>query len=101
MFLQCQHAIPYIQNIEIINAFHDVVSDLKTVEEITMKKPKNVADLLTIIDMCIEASEARARLLESHGKGPSKKKEDWEVNTAKRGDHKDHGYRSKQSSDQK
>jgi hypothetical protein len=46
------------------------------VEEITMKKPKMVADLLTVADTCIEASEAQARLLESRSKGPSKKKQD-------------------------
>jgi hypothetical protein len=39
-----------------------------------MKKPKMVADLLTVVDTCIKAFEARARLLESRGKGPSKKK---------------------------
>jgi hypothetical protein len=55
-----RNAIPYIQDIEIINAFRDGVSDIKTVEEITMKKPKMVADLLAIADVCIEASEARA-----------------------------------------
>jgi hypothetical protein len=45
-------------------------------EEIAMKKLKMVADLLSIVDVCIEASEARTRLLESHGNGTSKKKED-------------------------
>jgi hypothetical protein len=54
-----RNAIPYIQDIEIINAFRDGVSDIKTVEEITMKKLKMVADLLAIADVCIEASEAR------------------------------------------
>jgi hypothetical protein len=44
-----------------------------------------VADLLAVVDICIEASEARARLLESHGTRPSRK-EDWEVNTADQGD---------------
>jgi hypothetical protein len=39
------------------------------VEEIAMKKPKTTADLLAVADVCIEASEARARLLESRGKG--------------------------------
>jgi hypothetical protein len=58
-------------------------------EEITMKKPKTVADLLTVTNLCIEASEARARLLESQGKGTSRKKDDREVNTADRGNHKD------------
>jgi hypothetical protein len=94
----------HIQDIEIINAFYDGVSDIKTVEEIAIKKPKAVADLLVVTDVCIEASEAQARLLESHGKGPLRKKDDREVNTADRGDrkdHGDHGYRGKQSSDQK
>jgi hypothetical protein len=30
------------------------------VEEITMKKPKMVADMLAVADVCIEASEAWA-----------------------------------------
>jgi hypothetical protein len=86
-----------MQDMKIINAFRDRVSDVKTVEEIAMKKPKIVADLLAVTDVCIEASEAWARLLEPRGKGPSKKKkDDWEVNTTDRGDrrdHEDHGYR--------
>jgi hypothetical protein len=41
--------------------FHDGVSDSKTVEEITMKKPKTLADLLVVTDICIEVFEARAR----------------------------------------
>jgi hypothetical protein len=64
-FYNARNAIPYIQDIEIIDAFCDGVSDIKTVEEIAMKKLKMVADLLAIIDVCIKASEARARLLES------------------------------------
>jgi hypothetical protein len=72
-FCNARNNIPHIQDIEIINAFRDGVSDIKTMEEIAMKKPKMVADLLVVADICIEASEARARLLESHGKGPSKK----------------------------
>jgi hypothetical protein len=103
-FCNARNAILHIQDIEIIDAFRDGVSDIKTVEEIAMKKPKMVADLLAVADICIEASEARARLLESRGKGPSIKKEDREVNTADRGDQKDHRgrrYRGKQSSDQK
>jgi hypothetical protein len=46
-----------------------------------MKKLKMVADLLTVADICIEAFKAWARLLESHGKGPSRKRDDREVNT--------------------
>jgi hypothetical protein len=69
-----------------------------------MKKPKTVADLLTVADICIEAFKAQARLLESHGKGPSRKRDDREVNTTEQGDQKDRGghwYRGKQFSDQK
>jgi fructose 1,6-bisphosphatase len=57
-FYNVRNAIPYIQDIEIINAFRDGVIDIKTVEEIIMKKPKTVADLLAVVDVCIEASEA-------------------------------------------
>jgi hypothetical protein len=71
-----RNAIPYIQDIKIINAFHDGVSNLKTVEEIAMKKPKTMVDLLAIIDVCIEAFEARARLLKSHAKRSANKKQD-------------------------
>jgi hypothetical protein len=41
-----------------------------------MKKPKTMVDLLAVVDTCIEVSEAWARLLESRGKGLSKKKQD-------------------------
>jgi hypothetical protein len=69
-FYNARNAIPYIQDIKIINVFCDGVRDIKTVEAITMKKLRIVVDLLTVIDVCIEASEARAWLLESCGKGP-------------------------------
>jgi hypothetical protein len=62
-FCNVGNVIPYIQEIEIINAFCDGVSNIKTMEEITLKKPKMVVDLLTVADTCIEASEAPARLL--------------------------------------
>jgi hypothetical protein len=61
-FCNARNTIPHIQYIEIINTFRDGVSDIKTVEVIAMKKPKTVADQLTFADVCIEASEARARL---------------------------------------
>jgi hypothetical protein len=67
-----RNAIPYIQDIEIINTFCDGVSNIKIVEEISMKKPMPVVDLLTVADICIEASEARTRLLESWVKGDIK-----------------------------
>jgi hypothetical protein len=93
-FCNARNSIPHIQDIEIIKAFRDGVNDVKTMEEIAMKKLKAVADLLAVADICIEAFEARAQLLESRGKGPSRKKDDREVNTAKRGDQRDRrGYR--------
>jgi hypothetical protein len=55
-----------------------------------MKKLKMIAYLLAVADVCIEASEARARLLESQGMGPSRRLDDREVNTAEQGDQKDH-----------
>jgi hypothetical protein len=97
-FCNARNAVPYIQDIKIINVFHDGVSDIKTVEKIAMKKPKTVADLLAVVDVCIEASEARARLLESQGKMPSKKKQDdREVNTTDHIDHRYRGNRQQQS----
>jgi hypothetical protein len=57
-FYITRNVIPYIQDIEIINAFHDGVNDIKTMEEIAIKKPRMVADLLAVADICIEASEA-------------------------------------------
>jgi hypothetical protein len=57
-FCNARNAILYIQNNEIINDFYDGVNDIKTIEEIVMKKPKTIADLLAVTDVCIEASEA-------------------------------------------
>jgi hypothetical protein len=81
-FCNDRNGIPYIQDIKIINIFRDGVSDVKIVEEIAMKKPKMVVDLLAVADVCIEASEARAQLLKSRGKRPSRRRDDQEVNTA-------------------
>jgi hypothetical protein len=46
-FCNVRNTILYIQDIEII----------KTIEEITMKKAKTVADLVAVVGICIEASE--------------------------------------------
>jgi hypothetical protein len=94
-FCNVRNVIPYIQDIKIINTFRDGASNLKTVEEITMKKLKTVVGLFAIANICIEISKARARLLESRGKGSSKKKDDQEINTNGRGDRKDRGYHGK------
>jgi hypothetical protein len=69
-FCHARNAISYIQDIKTINAFYDGVRDVKIVEEITMKKLKTMIDLLAVTDVCIEASEAHARLLESWARGP-------------------------------
>jgi fructose 1,6-bisphosphatase len=45
-FCNARNTIPYIQDIKIINAFRDRVSDINIVEEIAMKKPKTVVNLL-------------------------------------------------------
>jgi hypothetical protein len=57
-FCNARNAIPHIQDIEIIIGFRDGISDIKIVEEIAMKKAKMVVDLLAVVDVCIEASEA-------------------------------------------
>jgi hypothetical protein len=64
-FCNARNSIPNMQDFKIINAFCDRVSDIKTTEEIAMKKPKSVDDLLAVADVCIEALESN--------KGPSKK----------------------------
>jgi hypothetical protein len=74
-FCNVRNTIPYIQGIKVINAFHDRVRDIKTVEEITLKKLKTVADLLTVADICIEASKAQDRILESRNKGLPREKQ--------------------------
>jgi hypothetical protein len=40
-FCNARNDIPYIQDVEIINVFRDGVCDIKTVEEIAMKKAQN------------------------------------------------------------
>jgi hypothetical protein len=57
-FYNARNTIPNIEDIEIINTFHDGVTDIKIVEEITKKKPKIMDDLLVVANECIEASEA-------------------------------------------
>jgi hypothetical protein len=54
-FCNFRNAISNIQDIEIINAFCNRVSDIKTIEEIAMMKPKIVADLLVVAGICIKA----------------------------------------------
>jgi hypothetical protein len=57
-FCNSRNVILHIQDIKIINTFHDSVTDLKTVEEIAIKKVKTMANLLIVIDECIKALEA-------------------------------------------
>jgi hypothetical protein len=53
-----------IQDIKIINAFYDGVSDLKTVKEIAMKKSKTVADLLVV---CSTSGVSWQRVIKKKG----------------------------------
>jgi hypothetical protein len=86
-FCNTRNIILHIQDIKVIIAFRDGITDLKTVEEITMKKPKIMVDQLVVVDECFDASEACTWLLDSWGKGSKKKQEDREVNTTGRNDH--------------
>jgi hypothetical protein len=63
-----------------------MVTDIKTIEEISMKKPNPVVDLLAIAYECIKASMVRARLLHVQNKRSLKKKqqEDCDVNIVDR-----------------
>jgi hypothetical protein len=102
-FSNARNAIPYIQDIKIINTFYDGVSNIKTDKEIAIKKPKMMVGLLAIADVCIEASEAQAILLQSRNKGPSKKKQqkDQDVNTADRGGRGNRRNHQQQPAEQK
>jgi hypothetical protein len=57
-FYNIRNAISNIEDNKIINIFHD--TDIKTVEEIEIKKSKIVADLLVVEDECFEALETQA-----------------------------------------
>jgi hypothetical protein len=57
-FYNARNSILYIQDIKVINAICDGVGDIMTMEEIDMKKPKMVSDLLAIANVCIESSKA-------------------------------------------
>jgi hypothetical protein len=57
-FCNTRNIILHIQDIKVIIAFRDGITDLKTVEEITMKKPKIMVDQLVVVDECFDASEA-------------------------------------------
>jgi hypothetical protein len=80
-FYNARNAIPYIQDIKIINAFRDRVINIKTVEEIDIKKPKTVADLLAVTNTCIEAFEARACFLSLEARGPQRRSRTTEKST--------------------
>lgn len=42
-----RNKISNIQEIEVINAFRNAITDMTTVERIAIKKPKTMAELLT------------------------------------------------------
>jgi hypothetical protein len=69
------------RDIRATNHREDGISNIKTVEEIAMKKPNIMANLLVVADECNKASKAHARPLDHKGKGSKKKQEDREVDT--------------------
>jgi hypothetical protein len=71
-FCNIRNAILYIQDIDIINAFHDGVNNIKIVE-IAMKKLIMVDDLLAIADICIEASKPGLDFLSLVTRGPRRR----------------------------
>jgi hypothetical protein len=72
-FCNTRNAISYIQDIEIINAFRDEVSDIKIVEEIAMKKPIMVADMLVVVDMSLSLSKPGLDFLSPAARGPQRR----------------------------
>lgn len=75
-FCTIWNSIPHIQDIEVINAFREGVTDGPTVDRLALKKPKTVGQLLAIANGCIEMAEARSLLEGGNGK---KKNDDREV----------------------
>jgi hypothetical protein len=73
------------------------------VEEIAMKKPKTVANLLAVADICVDAFEARDDFWSPGVRGPQGRRivRSTQLNLGGRKDREDRGYRYKQSSEQK
>jgi hypothetical protein len=69
-FCNVRNAIPYIQDIEIINVFRGGVSDIKTIEEITMKKLKTMSDLLIVLTCASRPSRLEPGSLNYVARGP-------------------------------
>jgi hypothetical protein len=80
-FCNARNVIPYIQDIEIINAFCDGVSDIKTVEEIAMKKPKTVADLLVVAAYALRLPRPGLDFLSPVARGPQRRSRTIEKST--------------------
>lgn len=70
------NVIPNIQEIKVINACCDGVTDVTTIERVAIMKSKTMAQLLAITNECVEVSEARYHLEKGKGK---KKHKDQEV----------------------
>jgi hypothetical protein len=72
-FCNAKNDIPYIQDIEIIIAFYDGVNDIKTVEEITMKKPRMVDDLLKSLTCALRLPKLGLDFLSPATRGPRRR----------------------------
>jgi hypothetical protein len=72
-FCNAKNDILYIQDIEIIIAFCDGVSDIKTMEEIAMKKPRMVADLLKSLTCALRLPKLGLDFLSPAARGPRRR----------------------------
>jgi hypothetical protein len=72
-FCNAKNAILYFQDIEIINNIHDGVSDIETVEEIAMKKPKIVTVLLVVTDDASRPMRPELGSLNHMARGPRRR----------------------------
>ena len=83
-FFKVRNEITEIEDIEVILAFKDTVRDVKTVEMLAQKKPKTMAELLSVTEQCVEMAEARSRLEPPKKNSKRDKTDDREVATAGR-----------------
>jgi hypothetical protein len=72
-FYNVRNAIPYIQDIEIINAFCDGVSDIKTVEEIAIRSPEWWPIYLRLLTYALRLLRSGLDFLSAAARGPQRR----------------------------
>jgi hypothetical protein len=102
-FYNARNAIPYIQDIKVINVFRDGVGDIKIVEEISIKSLKWWSICLQLLMFALKALRLNPVSLNHATRGPPRKKQqdNQEVNTADHGDHGNRRNRQQQPAKQK